>query len=114
MVCIPPVVHILPYLTIGSQTINRVESIVYLRIFFFLCDFTRMGNSSSDRTSGGQPGGKEARSNILIDSSEDADLFQREDSKVSAPLFKLVYGKCCYADVKMCHFIRLVSMKYIF
>uniref|UniRef100_A0A3P8VFE6 Uncharacterized protein n=1 Tax=Cynoglossus semilaevis TaxID=244447 RepID=A0A3P8VFE6_CYNSE len=40
-----------------------------------------MGNSSSDRTSGGQPGGKEARSNILIDSSEDADLFQREDSK---------------------------------
>ncbi|KAM3868339.1 5'-AMP-activated protein kinase subunit beta-1b [Diretmus argenteus] len=49
-----------------------------------------MGNSNSDRASGGQgersyrdgqQGGKEARANILIDSTEDADLFQREDAK---------------------------------
>lgn len=49
-----------------------------------------MGNSSSDRSSGGQgersfrdgqQGGKEARPNILIDSTEDGDLFQREDAK---------------------------------
>uniref|UniRef100_A0A8D3CY18 Protein kinase, AMP-activated, beta 1 non-catalytic subunit, b n=1 Tax=Scophthalmus maximus TaxID=52904 RepID=A0A8D3CY18_SCOMX len=49
-----------------------------------------MGNSSSDRSGGGQgersyrdgaQGGKEARPNILMDSSEDADLFQRDDSK---------------------------------
>lgn len=53
-------------------------------------DASRMGNSSSDRSSGGQgersyrdgqQGGKEARSNILMDSSEDSDLFQREDAK---------------------------------
>ena len=46
----------------------------------------KMGNSNSDRGSGaqgersdrdGQPGGKEARSNILMDSTDDAD-----DSKV--------------------------------
>lgn len=51
-----------------------------------------MGNSSSDRAGGGQgersyrdgqQGGKEARSNILMDSTEDADLFQREDAKVT-------------------------------
>ena len=45
-----------------------------------------MGNSNSDRGSGaqgersdrdGQPGGKETRSNILMDSTDDA-----EDSKV--------------------------------
>ncbi len=50
-----------------------------------------MGNSSSDRSGGGQgersyrdgqQGGKEARPNILMDSTEDADLFQREDPKV--------------------------------
>uniref|UniRef100_A0A8C9ZTG7 Protein kinase, AMP-activated, beta 1 non-catalytic subunit, b n=1 Tax=Sander lucioperca TaxID=283035 RepID=A0A8C9ZTG7_SANLU len=49
-----------------------------------------MGNSSSDRSSDGQrdrsyrdgqQGGKEARPNILLDSTEDADLFQREDTK---------------------------------
>uniref|UniRef100_A0A1A8HFT9 Protein kinase, AMP-activated, beta 1 non-catalytic subunit, b n=1 Tax=Nothobranchius korthausae TaxID=1143690 RepID=A0A1A8HFT9_9TELE len=44
-----------------------------------------MGNSSSDRNSGersfrdGHSGGKEARPNILMDSSEDADLFHRDD-----------------------------------
>ncbi|XP_034025321.1 5'-AMP-activated protein kinase subunit beta-1-like [Thalassophryne amazonica] len=50
-----------------------------------------MGNSSSDRGSGGQgersyrdaqQGGKETCAKILMDSSEDADLFQRDDSKV--------------------------------
>ncbi|KAF3696091.1 5'-AMP-activated protein kinase subunit beta-1 [Channa argus] len=50
-----------------------------------------MGNSSSDRSSGGQgersyrdgqPGGKDARPNILMDSTDDSDLFQREDAKV--------------------------------
>uniref|UniRef100_G3PGM3 Protein kinase, AMP-activated, beta 1 non-catalytic subunit, b n=1 Tax=Gasterosteus aculeatus aculeatus TaxID=481459 RepID=G3PGM3_GASAC len=49
-----------------------------------------MGNSSSDRSSGGhgersyrdgQPGGKETIPNILMGNSEDADLFQREDAK---------------------------------
>ncbi|KAK5932625.1 hypothetical protein CgunFtcFv8_004315 [Champsocephalus gunnari] len=46
-----------------------------------------MGNSSSDRSgsqgerSDREQGGKEARPNILMDSSEDADLFQREDTK---------------------------------
>ncbi|KAF6723603.1 5'-AMP-activated protein kinase subunit beta-1 [Oryzias melastigma] len=46
-----------------------------------------MGNTSSDRSSGerlyrdGQAGGKEARPNIMMDSSEDSDLFQREDAK---------------------------------
>lgn len=51
-----------------------------------------MGNSSSDRGAGGQgerspsyrdgaQGGKDARPKILMDSSEDADLFQREDPK---------------------------------
>lgn len=54
-------------------------------------DAPGMGNSSSDRSSGGQgersfrdgqQGGKEARPNILIDSTEDGDLFQREDAKV--------------------------------
>lgn len=47
-----------------------------------------MGNSSSDRGAGqgerspsgrdGQQGGKDARPKILLDSSEDADLFQRD------------------------------------
>lgn len=50
-----------------------------------------MGNSSSDRSGGGQgersyrdgqQGGKDARPKILMDSTEDADLFQREDAKV--------------------------------
>ncbi|KAM9392197.1 5'-AMP-activated protein kinase subunit beta-1b isoform 2-T2 [Pholidichthys leucotaenia] len=53
-----------------------------------------MGNSSSgsgnERSSGtqgdrsyrdGQQGGKEARPNIMMDNSEDSDLFQREDPK---------------------------------
>lgn len=46
-----------------------------------------MGNSSSDRGGQGEKayrdghGSKEPRSNILIDSTEDADLFQREDAK---------------------------------
>lgn len=49
-----------------------------------------MGNSSSDRSSGshgersyreGHHGGKEARSNIMMDSADDADLFQRDDQK---------------------------------
>lgn len=52
-----------------------------------------MGNSSSDRGSGGQgdrspsyrdgqQGGKDTRPKILMDSTEDADLFNREDPKV--------------------------------
>lgn len=50
-----------------------------------------MGNSSSDRAGGGQgersdrdgqQGGKEARPNILMDSTEDGDLFNRDDPKV--------------------------------
>lgn len=47
----------------------------------FVFNASKMGNSNSDRASGGQQGGKEARPNILMDSSEDADLFQREDTK---------------------------------
>lgn len=56
-----------------------------------MCLQTEMGNSNSDRSGGGQgdrtyrdgqQGGKEARPNILMDSSEDADLFQRDDPKV--------------------------------
>ncbi|TDH12496.1 hypothetical protein EPR50_G00047870 [Perca flavescens] len=56
----------------------------------FVFDASGMGNSSSDRSSDGQrdrsyrdgqQGGKEARPNILLDSTEDADLFQREDTK---------------------------------
>uniref|UniRef100_A0A3P8SC62 Protein kinase, AMP-activated, beta 1 non-catalytic subunit, b n=1 Tax=Amphiprion percula TaxID=161767 RepID=A0A3P8SC62_AMPPE len=54
-----------------------------------------MGNSSSDRSGGGQgdrsyrdgqQGGKEARPNIMMDSGEDADLFQREDPKAPQEL----------------------------
>ena len=51
-------------------------------------DAVGMGNSNSDRSSSersyrdGQQGGKEARPNIMLDSSEDADLFQRDDPKV--------------------------------
>lgn len=57
-----------------------------------------MGNSSSDRGGGGgqgerspsyrdgQQGGKDARPKILMDSSEDTDLFQREDSKANAEM----------------------------
>lgn len=43
-----------------------------------------MGNSSSDRSpgvQGGQQAGKEPRTNILMDGSEDGDVFQREDAK---------------------------------
>ncbi|XP_061673726.1 5'-AMP-activated protein kinase subunit beta-1b [Syngnathoides biaculeatus] len=41
-----------------------------------------MGNSSSDRAGGSQSErGKEARPNILIDSTDDTDIFQREDAK---------------------------------
>lgn len=55
-----------------------------------MCEAIRMGNSSSDRSSGshgersyreGHHGGKEARSNIMMDSADDADLYQREDQK---------------------------------
>ncbi|MEQ2188812.1 hypothetical protein GOODEAATRI_018733 [Goodea atripinnis] len=48
-----------------------------------------MGNSSSDRSSSersfrdGQSGGKEARPNIMMDSTDDAELFHREDPKAS-------------------------------
>lgn len=51
-----------------------------------------MGNSNSDRSGGGHggersyrdgpAGGKEARANILMDTGEDGDMFQREDAKV--------------------------------
>lgn len=47
---------------------------------------TGMGNSSSDRSpgvQGGQQAGKEPRTNILMDGSEDGDVFQREDTKVN-------------------------------
>ncbi|XP_035514080.1 5'-AMP-activated protein kinase subunit beta-1-like [Morone saxatilis] len=40
-----------------------------------------MGNSNSDRSSGGQGDRKEARPNILMDSTEDTDLFRGEDQK---------------------------------
>ncbi|XP_068167399.1 5'-AMP-activated protein kinase subunit beta-1b [Antennarius striatus] len=49
-----------------------------------------MGNSSSDRSGGAQgdrtyrdgaQGGKDARPNILLDSTEEAELFQRDDPK---------------------------------
>ncbi|XP_043967652.1 5'-AMP-activated protein kinase subunit beta-1b [Gambusia affinis] len=48
-----------------------------------------MGNSSSDRSSSersfrdGPSGGKEARPNIMMDSNDDSELFNREDPKVS-------------------------------
>lgn len=44
-----------------------------------------MGNSSSDRSpgvQGGPQGGKEPRTNILLDTGEDGDVFPREDTKV--------------------------------
>ena len=52
-----------------------------------------MGNSSSDRAAAGgthgdrafrdgQQAGKEARGNLLLDSTDDGDLFQRDDLKV--------------------------------
>ncbi|MEQ2194861.1 hypothetical protein XENOCAPTIV_004024 [Xenoophorus captivus] len=41
-----------------------------------------MGNSSSERSfRDGQSGGKEARPNIMMDSTDDAELFHREDPK---------------------------------
>ncbi|XP_061586383.1 5'-AMP-activated protein kinase subunit beta-1b [Cololabis saira] len=46
-----------------------------------------MGNSNSDRSGGERafrdaaPGGKDARPNIMLDSTDDADLFQRGDAK---------------------------------
>uniref|UniRef100_A0A8C6USB8 Protein kinase, AMP-activated, beta 1 non-catalytic subunit, b n=2 Tax=Neogobius melanostomus TaxID=47308 RepID=A0A8C6USB8_9GOBI len=56
-----------------------------------------MGNSNSDRGGGGQgerspsyrdgqQGGKDARPKILMDSTEDSDLFQREDVKANAEM----------------------------
>lgn len=57
-----------------------------------------MGNSSSDRSSGGersyrdgQQGGKDARPKILMDSTEEADLFNRDDPKVKAAQYCRVF-----------------------
>lgn len=56
-----------------------------------------MGNSSSDRGGGaqgerspshrdGQPGGKDARPKLLLDSTEDAYMFPREDAKAQSEM----------------------------
>ena len=59
----------------------------------------KMGNSNSDRGSGaqgersdrdGQPGGKETRSNILMDSTDDA-----EDSKVFILFHSSLFEHLC-------------------
>lgn len=59
-----------------------------------------MGNSSSDRSSGGQgdryrdgqPGGKEARAKILLDTTEDGD----PDPKVRYSLKLHYFGVCLF------------------
>lgn len=75
-------------------------------------DAVRMGNSSSDRASGsqgersyrdGQQGAKEARSNILMDSTEDGDIFQREDAKEVLKL--CLYQSDLYSFKKTQHFV---------
>lgn len=76
---------------VGAPEGSRLRHDPALDVCLAVFDATGMGNSNSDRSSGGQgdrsyrdgqPGGKEARANILMDSTEDGDLFQREDSKV--------------------------------
>lgn len=65
-------------------TVSVNHEWVHLFVCLPVLDAIGMGNSSSDRASGGQSErGKEARPNILIDSTEDADIFQREDAKVT-------------------------------
>lgn len=69
-----------------------------LMLSLAVCEAIRMGNSSSDRSSGshgersyreGHHGGKEARSNIMMDSADDADLYQREDQKVLEQVYTM-------------------------
>lgn len=78
---------------LGSVSRQRtLRRTAVLQVIVVLRALGGMGNSSSDRSSGGQggersyrdgpAGGKEARGNILMDTGEDGDVFQREDAKV--------------------------------